>query len=109
MVAWPSSGGVDAERCTHLRGIKAMESRTSLMVQFRLRHQASTAGGMSLIPGWGSKILHATCQKKKKKKEKKKKMWNHQDCDCVGVLGMQCKQKGGAEVSASRSLACPMG
>ena len=73
MVAWPSSGGVDAERCTHLRGIKAMESRTSLMVQFRLRHQASTAGGMSLIPGWGSKILHATCQKKKKKKREKEK------------------------------------
>jgi len=71
VVAWPSSGGVDVERCIHLRGIKEMESRTSLVVQFRLRHQASMAGGMSLIPGWGSKILHATCQKIEKEKEKK--------------------------------------
>lgn len=78
-----------------------MESRNSLVVQFTLRHQASVAGGMSLLSGWGSKILHASCQKKKK--------WNHQDCVCVGVLGMQGKQKGGAEVSASRCLACSMG
>ena len=75
------------------------------MEQFRLRHQASTAGGMNLIPVWGSKILHATCQKKKKKEKK----WNHQDCVRVGVLGMRYKQKGGDEVSASRCLACPVG
>lgn len=51
----------------YLRGIKKMESSTSLVVQFRLRHQASMAGIMSLIPSWGSKILHATCPPPKKK------------------------------------------
>lgn len=67
MVAWPSSGGVDVERCIYLRdAFKKMESRNSLVVQFTLRHQASMAGGMSLLSGWGSKILHTSCQKKKK-------------------------------------------
>ena len=31
----------------------------SLVVQW-LRIQASTAGGMDLLPGWGTKIVHAT-------------------------------------------------
>ena len=30
MVAWPSSGGVDAERCIYLRGIKEMEKTLML-------------------------------------------------------------------------------
>ena len=33
-------------------------SGTSLVIQW-LRHCASTAGGTGLIPGWGTKILHA--------------------------------------------------
>ena len=40
---------------------------TSLVVQC-LRLHASTAGGPGLIPGWGTKILHATQYGKKKKK-----------------------------------------
>ena len=44
---------------------------TSLVVQW-LRLQASTAWGMGLIPGQGSKILHAIwCGQKRKKKRKK--------------------------------------
>ena len=40
-------------------------ARTSLVVQW-LRLQAFTAGGVSSIPGWGTKILHApTAQPKK--------------------------------------------
>ena len=41
--------------------------RTSLVVQW-LRLQASTAEGTGLIPGRGSKILHAMQYGKKKKK-----------------------------------------
>ena len=33
---------------------------TSLAVQW-LRLHAPSADGMGLIPGWGTKILHATC------------------------------------------------
>ena len=41
---------------------------TSLAVQW-LGHCTSTAGGMGLIPGWGTKILHATwCDQKIGKK-----------------------------------------
>ena len=32
-----------------------------------LKTPASTIGGMGLIPGWGSKILHAIWQGEKKK------------------------------------------
>ena len=39
----------------------------SLLVQW-LRLLASTAGGMGLIPGQGTKIPHILQQKKKKKK-----------------------------------------
>ena len=42
-------------------------SGTSLAVQW-LRLHASTAGGVGLIPGWGTKIPHAMWRKKKKKK-----------------------------------------
>ena len=59
----------------------------SLVAQ-RLRLCASTAGGTSLIPGWGTKfphvLRHKTCGIKKKKKQfsknpnlkKKKKILN---------------------------------
>ena len=40
---------------------------TSLAVQC-LRLSASTAGGTGLIPGWGTKILHALQRGQKKKK-----------------------------------------
>ena len=41
------------------------------MVQW-LGHYASTAEGTGSLPGWGTKILHATqCGGKKKKKKKK--------------------------------------
>ena len=36
-----------------------MKSRVSLLVQWLRRH-TSTSGGMGLIPGQGTKILHAT-------------------------------------------------
>ena len=50
---------------------------TSLAVQWSRLH-TSTAGGTGLIPGQGTKILHATARcgqkkKKKRKKERKKK------------------------------------
>ena len=37
--------------------LKAERRGTSLLVQW-LRHCASTAGSVGLIPGWGTKILH---------------------------------------------------
>jgi len=53
-----------------------------------LRHHASSAGGVSLIPGWGPKIPHAAwCRQKRKEEQrvpwnnkpppqlKKKKIW----------------------------------
>ena len=43
---------------------------TSLVVQW-LRLRASNAGGMGLISGWGTKVLHAT-RRGQKKKEKEK-------------------------------------
>ena len=56
----------------------------SLAVQW-LRLHASTTGGMGLIPGQGTKILHATqCGQKKKKKvgccyQKKEQMLKRQN------------------------------
>ena len=44
-------------------------NRTSLAVQW-LRLHASTAGGMGSIPGWGTKIPHATWYGAKKKRNK---------------------------------------
>ena len=41
---------------------------TSLVVQW-LRLWASNAGGSGLIPGWGTKILHAMKYDQKKEKE----------------------------------------
>ena len=38
---------------------KNEDAGTSLVVQW-LRLRASTAGGTGLIPGWGTKIPHAT-------------------------------------------------
>ena len=47
--------------------LKTASSGTSLVVQW-LRTHTSTAGGMSAIPGWGTKIPHALwCSQKKKK------------------------------------------
>ena len=47
---------------------KKLKNGTSLAVQW-LRLQASTAGGVGSIPGWGNKIMHDVwCGKKKKKK-----------------------------------------
>ena len=40
---------------------------TSLVVQW-LRLHASTAGGVSSVPGWETKILHAAWHSQKKKK-----------------------------------------
>ena len=48
---------------------------TFLAVQ-RLRLHTFTAGGMGLIPGWGTKIPHATrCSKKKKKHQYLQPTW----------------------------------
>ena len=44
-----------------------MMSGTSLRVQL-LKFLTSTAGGMRSIPGWGTKIPHATAHRAKKKK-----------------------------------------
>ena len=50
--------------------IKTCFSGTSLAVQW-LRLRTPYTGGMGLIPGQGTKILHAAwCGQKKKKKEK---------------------------------------
>ena len=47
--------------------IKSLKkSGTSLAVQW-LRLHASTAGSAGLIPGWGTKIPHATTRQQKKK------------------------------------------
>ena len=45
-------------------------SGTSLRVQL-LKFLTSTAGGMRSIPGWGTKIPHATAHRAKKKKKDK--------------------------------------
>ena len=47
-----------------MKGIKDLG--TSLLVLW-LRLHASTAGGTDSIPGWGTKILHATWHGRKKK------------------------------------------
>ena len=54
------------------RGVKDEITGTSLVVQW-LRFYAPNTGGMGLIPGWGSKIPHASCHSKKKKKNPKTK------------------------------------
>ena len=51
------------------RGVKDEITGTSLVVQW-LRFYAPNTGGMGLIPGWGSKIPHASCHSQKKKKKK---------------------------------------
>ena len=38
-----------------------------------LRLHTSTAGGAGFIPGWGTKIPHATCRRQKQKQNKTKK------------------------------------
>ena len=56
-------------------GILKKGTGTPLAVHW-LRLDASTAGGMSSIPGWGSKISHAVwhSQKVKKLKQMQKKI-----------------------------------
>ena len=56
-----------------LSGLKYNWFGTPLAVQW-LRHHASTAGGTGSIPGWGTKILHATGSRPKKKKKKLNKL-----------------------------------
>ena len=54
-----------------MNGISALIKEapgTSLAVQW-LRHHASTAGGMGLIPGWGTRIPYTMWPKGRKKKE----------------------------------------
>ena len=65
------------------KGTRRDRVGTSLADQW-LRPYASTAGDMSLIPGWGTKILHATqhCQKKKKKKKRDR-------VDCGRLEGLE--------------------
>ena len=50
---WPSASQSMKERKEGGKG-------TSLVVQW-LRGQASSAGGVGLIPGWGTRIMHAQC------------------------------------------------
>ena len=49
---------------------------TSLVVQW-LRLSASSAGGMSLIPGQGTEIPHVTWYSQKKKTKKKTNKLSH--------------------------------
>ena len=61
-------GGSTWRSCS--RGLELPQEnqlRTSLPVQW-LRLWASTAGGTGSIPGWGTKIPHATWPKKKKRR-----------------------------------------
>ena len=61
MLAFPKMKHLGINLTKYIQG-------TSLVVQW-LRLCASIAGGMGLIPGWGTKILHATqCSQKQKKK-----------------------------------------
>ena len=50
---WPSAS-------QSMKGRKEGGKGTSLVVQW-LRRQASSAGGVGLIPGWGTRIMHAQC------------------------------------------------
>ena len=47
------------QRWRHEVVSKSLMAETSLVVQW-LRHPTSTAGGMGLIPSWGTSISHAT-------------------------------------------------
>ena len=47
-----------------------LRSGTSLMVQW-LRLHASKAGDVGSVPGWGTKILHASWHGQKRKGRKK--------------------------------------
>ena len=69
---------------------------TSLAGQW-LRIHASTAGGVSLIPGRGTKILHAFwCHQKSKERKRKKK-------NCLGAL---MKYQSLHHISLSSDLIC---
>ena len=50
---WPSAS-------QRMKGRKEGGKGTSLVVQW-LRGQASSAGDVGLIPGWGTRIMHAQC------------------------------------------------
>ena len=65
---------------------------TSLAVQWlrQLRLWASTAEGMGLIPGQGTKIPHAV-QGGKKKKKKKVSLRNFLKKDCIKEMVMLFK------------------
>ena len=51
-----------------ITAIIRIDTGTSLVVQW-LGLCASTTGGTGLIPGWGTRILHATWRGQKKKKK----------------------------------------
>ena len=67
-----SQSSVGQRHCTefHFRNIKL----GNFLVGQWLTHCASTAGGVGLIPGWGTKILHAVCYSQERKK--KCKIWS---------------------------------
>ena len=52
--------------CLNSVRLRVLLPGTSLAVQW-LRIHASTAEGAGSVPGWGTKIPHATCGKRKKK------------------------------------------
>ena len=56
------------EKKTKAKNKNKKQWGTSLAVQW-LRLQASTAGGMDSIPGWGPKILHDAWHGQKKPQE----------------------------------------
>ena len=62
-----SQSSVGQRHCTefHFRNIKL----GNFLVGQWLTHCASTAGGVGLIPGWGTKILHAVCYSQERKKK----------------------------------------
>ena len=70
-----------------------------LVVQW-LRLHALNAGGMDLIPCWGTKTLYAEHSAKKKKRRRRRKQINEMECEKEGT---EKKKK------LSVSLFCPKG
>ena len=62
------------------RFIKEFGSGTSLVIQW-LRHHTSTARGMGLIPGWGTKIMQAIQPPTQKRTKCEKIVVLHQKLD----------------------------
>ena len=64
----------------------------SLAVQWLGLH-ASTAGVTGSIPGWGTKIPHATWQSQKKKKKRKKKLPYYPEIPLFTIYPNEMKTK----------------